>query len=47
MIKKREDYLRKLFYLLRLRPDVHDMPRCRKLGTVVLTSAIILKNISK
>ena len=23
--KKREDYLRKLFYLLRLRPDVHDM----------------------
>jgi predicted transposase/invertase (TIGR01784 family) len=23
--KKREDYLRKLFYLLRLRPDVHDI----------------------
>ena len=22
--KKREDYLRKLFYLLRLRPDIHD-----------------------
>jgi predicted transposase/invertase (TIGR01784 family) len=23
--KKREDYLRKLFYLLRLRPDIHDI----------------------
>ncbi len=23
--KKREDYLRKLFYLLRLRPEIHDM----------------------
>ena len=28
--KKREDYLRKLFYLLRLRPDIHDMYKEKK-----------------
>ena len=28
--KKREDYLRKLFYLLRLRPDIHEIYKQRK-----------------
>ena len=28
--KKREDYLRKLFYLLRLRPDVHELYKQKK-----------------
>ena len=34
--KKREDYLRKLFYLLRLRPDIHNMYKEKKQGELAM-----------
>ena len=34
--KKREDYLRKLFYLLRLRPDIHDIYKQKQQEELVM-----------